>query len=68
MESAAKAALAIDNGIAENSGSSSAKFVAETDEKGDSNSRVRATLSKGFAEIGEENAFEEAVAHCVQVE
>lgn len=61
----AKAALTAYIGIAEIGGPSTDVFVAGLDEKLESTSSAKVTLSKVFAEIGNENALKKAVAHCV---
>lgn len=64
----AKAALAVNNGIADSGGSSRDMFVADLDEKADGNPSAMASLNKGFAETGNKNASKEAAAHSVPVE
>lgn len=62
VQSAAKAALAVSNAIAENGYSSSYTFVADLSEEIDGNSRAEATLSRGSAENGDENTPKDAGA------
>lgn len=62
---AAKAALAVNTGIAEDSGSRNGTFAVDRDKKVDGSSSAIATLSSVVAETRDKNAAKEAVAHCV---
>lgn len=67
VEGMAKALLAVRTGIGKNGSVSSDMVIADLGEKPGGNSSARATLSRGFAEVENENAFQEAPAHCVPV-
>lgn len=68
IKGATKAAPAVNTDSAENDGPSSDMFLADLHKRVDSNSSVEARLSKGFSEIGNENAFEEAGTCCAPAE
>lgn len=60
---ATRAGLAVNISIVENGGSSSDMFSVDLDEKKNRNFTSSASMSKGSADIGDKNAFEEAAAH-----
>lgn len=68
VERAAKGALAVSTGVAEKSSLSNVRFVGDMNRKFDGKYSGEGTLSRAFAEIGDESAFKDAGAHCVPVE
>lgn len=65
---AAKAALTVTIGVAENDGVSCDVLAADPNEKADGNSGAEATLNKGFSKTRNENAFKKVAAHCALIE
>lgn len=65
--SAAKDALAVSTALATNRGPNSDTYVVNLEKRADDHSCAKATLSRGLAEIKDENAFREGVAHCVRL-
>lgn len=63
VKGAAKAALAVSTGIAENGSSSNDMFAVDLNKNIPGHSSAKATLSRNFAEIGEENASKDTVSH-----
>lgn len=57
LKGAAKAALAVSTDIAKNGGSSRNMFLVDLDGKVHGNTSAKATLSRNFAEIDDENGF-----------
>lgn len=67
VKQAAKAPVAVKTGIAENGDPNSDMFVVDLDEMVDGSSSSKATRSRALAEARDENAFNEAPAHCVPI-
>lgn len=65
---AAKEALAVTTGFAENGGLSSDMFFTDLVRIDGSSSSTNATLSRACAEFGDKNTFKEAAAYCVPCE
>lgn len=68
VESAAKGAVVVNTGIAENGGHSDDGFLADVDEEIDGNFSAKVTLGRGFSERGRENVFEEGGVHFASVD
>lgn len=68
MRRAAKAALSVITSTAENDSPISDLFFVDLHEKRDKKCSAKATLGRIVSEIEDENASEEAAAHCVPVE
>lgn len=68
LKRAVNAPLVINTSIAENCGSCNDRFVGELKEQDDVISSAKATISRGLAESGDENAHKGAAAHCVPAE
>lgn len=67
MKRAARPALYVNTGIAENGGHSSDMFFVELAEKVDGIFTAKTTLSRVSAGSENEDGFEEAAAHCAPV-
>lgn len=68
VKRAAKATFTVNTGITESGGPSGDMFFTDLDAKVGSSSSAKTTLSRGFAGIGDKNAFKGAVVHCVPFE
>lgn len=68
VKGTAKAALAVNTSIADNGYPSSHISLVDLEIKDIGSSSPEAMLSRGFAEVRDENTLEEAVVHCVATE
>lgn len=68
LKRAAKAALAANIGIAENSCLSCVMLSVDLKENFGGSSSAKATLSRCSAKLEDENRFKTALPHCVSVE